>query len=259
MIILLHSSKTMKPSTPTGIKLSKPELLDNTKELANYLKTLSAKEIKHTMKVSDKLAKDIKTLVSLWDKSDSGAAMFTFRGDVYSGLQVNSFDKKDIEFAQKHMLILSGLYGVLKPLDEVSPYRLEMGYKLPNMKYNNLYKYWGDKLSQYISPDELIINLTSVEYGKVIIPKLDKSNIITPIFFTHNPKNNKNTTVAVHSKIARGAFAHWLIKNKANSNTELNGFKEIGYKFSQSLSTPNFPVFVCKNFGGKGLSVRLAL
>lgn len=257
MIILLHSSKTMKPSSFKGLKMSKPELLEDSKQLAEYLKTLDIKRIKDTMKVSDKLAEEVKTIIDSWGKSKSGSAMFTFRGDIYSGLQVDSFDKKDIEFAQKHLLIFSGLYGILKPLDEVSPYRLEMGYKLPNKKYSSLYKYWGDKLSTLINKKDLVINLTSVEYGKVIIPKLDKNKIITPVFYTYSPSTHKNTTVAVHSKIARGAFAHWLLKNRANNDIDVTKFNEIGYRYEPRLSLPNSPTFVCHEFGGKGLSVRL--
>jgi cytoplasmic iron level regulating protein YaaA (DUF328/UPF0246 family) len=257
MIILLHSSKTMKPHTPAGFKLSHPKLLNSAKEIANYLKTLCTKEIKDTMKVSDKLAEEVKNIIERWGKGDSGAAMFTFRGDIYSGLQVDSFNKKDIEFAQKHLLILSGLYGVLRPLDEVYPYRLEMGYKLPDKNYNSLYEYWGDKLSSLVSANEKIINLTSLEYGKAIIPKLEKSNVIAPVFYTYNSATRKNTTVAVHSKIARGAFAHWLIKNHADGKTDIAKFNEIGYNYEPSLSSPSSPAFVCKEFGGKGLSVRL--
>ena len=257
MIILLHSSKTMKPHTPAGFKLSEPELLNSAKEIANYLKTLSTKEIKDAMKVSDKLAEEVKNIIERWGKDDSGAAMFTFRGDIYSGLQVDSFNKKHIEFAQKHLLILSGLYGVLRPLDEVYPYRLEMGYKLPDKKYNSLYEHWGDKLSSLVSANQKIINLTSIEYGKAIIPKLEKSNVVAPVFYTYNSATRKNTTVAVHSKIARGAFAHWLIKNRADDKTDIAKFNEIGYNYEPSLSSPSSPTFVCKEFGGKGLSVRL--
>jgi len=257
MIILLHSSKTMKPSGIEGLKMSKPELLEDSKELAEYLKTLDIKEIKETMKVSDKLAVEVKNIINFWGEENTGMAMFTFRGDIYSGLQVDSFDKKDIEFAQKHLLIISGLYGILKPLDEVSPYRLEMGYKLPNKKYRSLYKHWGDKLSTSINKKGLVVNLTSIEYGKAIIPKLQKANVIAPVFYTYNSSTHKNTTVAVHSKIARGAFAHWLIKNRANNGIDVTKFNEIGYKYDPRLSLPNSPTFVCHEFGGKGLSVRL--
>jgi len=257
MIILLHSSKTMKPSSIKGLKMSKPKLSYEANELAEYLKTLDIKQLKDTMKVSDKLAEEVKTIIDSWGKSKSGSAMFTFRGDIYSGLQVDSFDKKDIEFAQKNLLIISGLYGILKPLDEVSPYRLEMGYKLPNNRYSNLYKYWGDKLSTLINKKDLVINLTSLEYGKAIIPKLNKNKVVTPVFYTYNPNTHKNTIVAVHSKIARGAFAHWLIKNRSNNDTDVTKFNEIGYRYEASLSLPSSPTFVCREFGGKGLSVRL--
>lgn len=257
MIILLHSSKTMKPSSTKGLKMSKPKLLYEANELAEYLKTLSTKEIKDTMKLSDKLTDEVKPLINSWGKGETGAAMFTFRGDIYSGLQVDNFNNKDIEYAQKHLLIISGLYGILKPLDEVTPYRLEMGYKLPNNKYSNLYKYWGDKLSKLISKNELVVNLTSLEYGKAVITKLNKNKVITPVFYTYSANSHKNTIVAVHSKIARGAFAHWLIKNRANNDIDVTKFNEIGYRYEARLSLPSSPSFVCREFGGKGLSVRL--
>lgn len=257
MLILIHSSKTMKTTLPKGMDLSKPELLSAAKNIAEYLKTLSPKDIKEIMKISESLAVEVKKTINNWDSPNKGAAMFSFRGDVYSGLQVNSFGRQDIEYANEHLRILSGLYGILKPLDAVSPYRLEMGYKLPSKEYGDLYRFWSEKIFKAVKTNEKVINLTSAEYGKVIIPKLEKSLVISPVFYTYNPKTKKNTNVAVHSKIARGAFAHWLIKNRADDSTDLSKFNEIGYRYDAKLSKPDFPVFICKEFGGKGLSTRL--
>lgn len=257
MKILLHSSKTMKPTQPDGLKLSIPKHINSAQELAKYLKTLNIDQIKDSMKVSEKLAVEIKRIINDWTTVGTGAAMFSFRGDIYSGLQAENFNKQDIEYANKHLLILSGLYGVLRPLDAVSAYRLEMGYKLPDEKYNNIYKFWGDKLSSELKHDELVVNLTSVEYGKVILPSLNKSLIINPIFYTYNSKTKKNANVAVHSKVARGAMAHWLIKNRIEDAKKIKDFSNLGYKYDKNLSQPNSPVFVCKEFGGKGLSTRL--
>ncbi len=247
----------MKPTKPKGFKMTQPELIEHSVELGKYLKSLNSETLAKIMKVSPDLAKEIKKLLDNWTETGSGAVMLTFRGDVYSGLQANTFDREDIEYANSHLRVLSGLYGILRPLDAINPYRLEMGYKLPDIKYSNLYKFWGNRIADLIDKNEKVINLTSGEYGKVITPKLNKEQIISPIFYTYNPKTRKNTTVAVHSKIARGAFAHWLIKHKANDKTDLTKFNELNYIYEPSLSTPNYPVFVCQEFGGKGLSMRL--
>jgi len=247
----------MIPKNLDGLKPSKPKFINCAIELNKYLRSLNSDEIEKYMQVSSRLAIEIKQKIDTWSDSKKGLAMFSFRGDVYSGLQVDSFNMNQIEYAQNNLRIVSGLYGLLKPLDEIAPYRLEMGYKLPDKQYNSLYKYWGDKLSSLVKANEKVVNLTSVEYGKVIIPKLEKSNVVVPVFYTYNSAARKNSTVAVHSKIARGAFAHWLIKIRADNETDLTKFNEIGYSYAPSLSSPGSPTFVCKEFGGKGLSVRL--
>lgn len=215
------------------------------------------KQIQSAMQVSANLSIEVSEILKNWSAvKNQGAAMFSFRGDVYSGLQVDDFDKQDIRYANEHLRIISGLYGILRPLDSVTAYRLEMGYKLPNTKFSNLYKYWGDKLARSLPAGQPIINLTSAEYGKAILPYLN-SKIVTPKFLSYDTKSNSYKTVAVHSKIARGAFAHWLIKHRVKSLDELNAFDELGYKYESSQSTELEPVFMCKEFGGKGLSVRL--
>jgi len=258
MIILLHSSKTMKLTRPAGLELSKPALAAQAQELGTYLASLKLKEIQAVMGVSGNLAQEIMTTASSWPAAqDKGSALHSFRGDVFSGLQVASFDKKDLAYANQHLKIISGLYGLLRPLDAVSPYRLEMGYKLIREPFTSLYKFWSDTLAKLLPAGQPIVNLTSLEYGRAIVPYLDKSLVISPRFYTYNAKARQYTSVAVHSKIARGAFAHWLITKRINKVSELTNFDEIGYRYEASLSTPLAPAFVCRDFMGKGLSVRL--
>lgn len=258
MVILIHSSKTMKPTLAKGFGLSKPKFAKEASVIADYLRTLTSKQIQASMQVSTKLAGEIQKILKDWsDKATQGAAMFSFRGDVYSGLQVESFNDSDIKYANEHLRILSGLYGILRPLDGVCTYRLEMGYKLPNSKFNSLYRYWGARLAETIPTNQLVVNLTSEEYGKAILPFLDKSKVISPKFVSFDTKLGNYKTIAVHSKIARGAFAHWLIKNQLKDVDSLTEFNELGYKYVSSLSTELEPLHKCEQFGGKGLSVRL--
>ena len=258
MIILLHSSKTMKLTRPAGLELSKPALAAQAQELGVYLASLKLGEIQAVMGVSGNLAQEIMITSIGWPAAqDKGSALHSFRGDVFSGLQVASFDKKDLAYANQHLKIVSGLYGLLRPLDAVSPYRLEMGHKLIREPFTSLYKFWSDTLAKLLPAGQPIVNLTSLEYGRAIVPYLDKSLVISPRFYTYNAKARQYTSVAVHSKIARGAFAHWLITKRINKVSELNNFDEIGYHYEASLSTPLAPAFVCRDFMGKGLSVRL--
>ena len=258
MIILLHSSKTMKATKLVGLELSKPALAAQAQELGVYLSSLKLKEIQTIMGVSNSLAQEIMATASSWPASkDKGSAMHSFRGDVFSGLQVASFNKKDLAYANQHLKIVSGLYGLLRPLDAVATYRLEMGYRLTREPYTSLYKYWGDSLAKLLPAGQPIINLTSLEYGRAVVPYLDKSLVISPRFYTYNAKTRQYTSIAVHSKIARGAFAHWLITHRISKVSGLTNFDEIGYRYEASLSNPQAPAFVCREFMGKGLSVRL--
>jgi hypothetical protein len=248
----------MKATKPAGLELSKPELATQTQELGVYLSSLKLKEIQSIMGVSANLAHEIMTTASSWPAAkDKGSALHSFRGDVFSGLQVASFDKKDLAYASQNLKIVSGLYGLLRPLDAVAPYRLEMGYKLTREPYVSLYKFWVDSLAKLLPAGQPIINLTSLEYGRAVVPYLDKSLVISPRFYTYNAKTRQYTSVAVHSKIARGSFAHWLITQRINKVSGLINFDEIGYHYEASLSTPLTPAFVCRDFMGKGLSVRL--
>ena len=260
MIILIHTSKTMRPAVDEGNDfLSQPVLLDKAKELANYLKTLSVQDIEKTMKVSPALAATTKELIAGWTDTPTSqrAAIDSFLGDIYSGLQVADLSEADRSYANEHVRILSGLYGILKPLDGIYPYRFEMGYKVPDTHYANLYSYWDQTIIDTLPKNELIVDLSAVEYGKTVTKYVEPAYIVTPRFLTISPKTGVPLFVVVHAKIARGAFAGWMIRNKIEDVDQLKEFAEIGYQYNASLSTPEIPVYVCREFKGIGLSVRL--
>lgn len=259
MIILIHTSKTMKAKTPDGVKLSKLEFSSEAIELAKYLKKLNGKSISDLMSISPKLTIQTKEIIDNWslDASVQTTAVDTFVGDIYSGLQVDSWTQKDRIYAQENLRIISGLYGLLKPNDGIMPYRLEMGYRLNGNGFKNLYEFWSDKLAKTLPSSGKIINVSADEYTKAILPYVDKNRVITPKFLTISPKTGEPTFVVVHAKIARGAFANWLIKQKAEDNLDLTKFDDLGYKYNKGLSLPGQPAYICKKFEGIGLSVRL--
>lgn len=249
----------MRPISEETLSYSEPQLLAQAQELMRYMQTLSVAELASVMKLSEKKASTTHALLAGW-KSDFVAArpaLDAFIGDIYSGLQVQSLTDEDRCYAHAHLLILSGLYGGLRALDSVVPYRLEMGYRLPDERYRNLYVFWGDAIARLVPNSTThIVNLSAVEYTKAILPYLELP-IIAPKFLTVSPKTGEPTFVTVHTKIARGAFARWMIVNRVHNTARLTDFDELGYVHDVLLSTPEEPVFVCQEFGGIGLSVRL--
>ncbi|MBC7564914.1 YaaA family protein [Candidatus Saccharibacteria bacterium] len=260
MIILIHTSKTMRPAQDDTEEIfSKPLLLSAARELAGHLKTISKQDIEKTMKVSAKLAGTTKALIDSWndESKQQRAAIDSFLGDIYSGLQVGGLTPKDRIYADEHVRILSGLYGILRPLDGIYPYRFEMGYKLSDPLYRNMYSYWGSTIAETLDTSETIIDLSAVEYGKTVTKFVETSKVVTPRFLTVSPKTGEPSFVVVHAKVARGAFAGWMIRNQIEDAFRLRDFSEIGYSYDEKLSTADVPVFVCKTFRGIGLSVRL--
>lgn len=257
--ILLHSSKTMKHRL-TDKSLRQPQLLPEAEELIRYLQTLSIEELKKSMHISTPLAQKTHTLTASWDtvSTHQSLALDSFVGDIYSGLRASELSKEDRDYADKTLKILSGLYGVIRPYDGISPYRLEMAYKFSKPPYDNLYTFWGDKIAKCLSSDGPIVNVSSVEYTKAVLPFIDTSRVITPRFLTADPRTKQPAFVVVHAKIARGAFARWLITSKITDPARFSEFSDIGYRFDKSLSSPTEPVFVCQTFGGIGLSMRLS-
>ena len=240
-------------------KPSKPALLNKTVELSRILKKLEVSDIKQIMHVSKPLAEKTYTMLQRWNTEDAQqtSAIDAFVGDIYSGLQANTWTDRNHEFANQNLRILSGLYGILRPSDDIMPYRLEMGYKLPLSGHRNLYEFWGKDIADTIPLDSPLLNLSAVEYSRVVTPNVETKKIITPEFLTIHPVTGQPTFVVVHTKIARGAFARWVIQQEIEDTQELPKFSEIGYRYSSELSTPAAPVFVANKFQGLGLSVRL--
>lgn len=239
--------------------LTTPALLDSAIKLGTDLKRHSAAQIANDMQLSPKKAQQTHDLLAAWQaKPNPGvAAIEAFVGDIYSGLQLPTWTQQDIKQAQKQLRIMSGLYGILRPLDAITPYRLEMGYKFtPKLlgKYQTMYQFWGSKIADVLPKDKLVIDLTAKEYSKVIAPALKTRTVVTPKFLTIDSQTNRPKQVIVHTKIARGAFARWLIQEQP---TDLAGFDQLGYRYDIKLSASNQPVFIAKQFGGIGLSIRL--
>ena len=254
--ILLHSSKTMRrPMEQTSV-LQQPLLIKDAVHLSRKLKALTETELQEIMAISPAMARKTFDLVQAWDERGASLpAIDIFLGDIYSGLQVRGFSKQDRHYANRHLYILSGMYGVLRALDQIQPYRLEMGYKLPD---GNLYTFWGSKIASVLPTSEAIINLSAVEYTKAVLPHIKDTPVISPKFLTLSPRTGEPTFVTVHAKIARGAFAHWLISERIDTTEELKNFTDLGYRYNKKLSTLEEPVFVAKEFKGIGLSVRLS-
>jgi len=259
MIILLHSSKTMRGSPGKDVRLRQPQLLDKAEQLDAYLKMLSPTQLTKIMSISPALAEKTHALIAAWTAEPEGQslAIDSFVGDIYSGLHANDLSPADRDYADQTLYILSGLYGIIRPYDGISPYRLEMGYKLPDPTFASLYNYWSESIAACLPNTGPIINLAAAEYAQTVTPFVDASRLVVPKFLTVSPKTGEPTFVVVHAKIARGAFARWLISNRTSDIPALTQFDDLGYRFAKDLSSADNPTFVCDTFGGKGRSIRL--
>lgn len=270
MIVLIHTSKTMRTEDPrTGAprteapsgkrarKLGTPALLERAETLMEYLRTLSPQQIAKAMSVSGPLAAKTREQFEAWAPDRVMPAAESFLGDIYSGLRVASFTAADRTYADAHLRILSGLYGILRPYDGVCPYRLEMGYRLPAARFANLYTYWGRSIADQLPAKGAIVNLAANEYSRAVLNFIEPARVITPRFLTVDDKGVPRFVV-VHAKIARGAYARWLITERVpGSGDDVLAFADLGYRLDPATSTAREPTFVCAEFGGKGLSVRL--
>ena len=250
----------MRPPGNGGSDLNQPKLLRKARQLAGMLQKLTKHDIESMMNISPKMAEATRELIAQWNVTPSNqrAAVDSFLGDIYSGLQVQSWSESDRDYANEHLRIVSGLYGILKPLDGIYPYRLEMGYKIPNQAFKTMYEFWGTTIADTLDERETVINLTAVEYGKTVTKYVDESRVVTPKFLTVSPKTGEPIFVTVHAKIARGAFARWLIVNRIDDERSISAFADLGYVYDSTLSSVSQPVFICREFNGLGLSVRLS-
>jgi cytoplasmic iron level regulating protein YaaA (DUF328/UPF0246 family) len=257
MIVLIHSSKTMRADLvgePSPVR-GAPVLLDHAVELVEYVRTLPPARLGTVMGLSADLAAKTHATFAVWTPEPHAQvpAVDAFLGDIYSGLRAATLTAADRAYAHDHLRVLSGLYGILRAYDGIRPYRLEMGYRLPDRRYASLYGFWGTSIADQLPPTGRIVNLAANEYSRAVLPAVDPTRVVTPKFLTKTSGTPR--FVAVHAKIARGAFARWLVVHRGRP--ELTDFAELGYRIDPALSTPREPCFVCAEFGGKGLSVRL--
>jgi len=233
------------------LNATQPRLLDNAEELVEVCRQLSPQQLGSLMKISDKLAGLNAARFQEWQRpfneDNARPAMFAFNGDVYTGLDAASLNSEAIDTAQKQLRILSGLYGVLRPLDLMQPYRLEMGTKLDNPKGKNLYEYWGDTITQTLNDDlaelgsSTLVNLASNEYFSAVKPKELNADVITPVF--KDEKNGQYKVISFYAKKARGLMARFILNQKPKSVSDLKEFDANGYSFNEAMSSDKQLVF----------------
>jgi len=252
VLIVISPAKKLDYDTPAKIKKStSPDFLDQSQILIDRLRQFSAMDLAELMHLSMKLAELNFDRYHDWTKSigdhNAKQCLLAFKGDVYTGMDAESFEAKDFDFAQKHLRILSGLYGLLKPLDLMMAYRLEMGTKLENERGKNLYEFWGMQITDAINAqlkrqgDDVLINLASNEYFKSVKPKEVNGRIITPQFKEN--KNGEYKIIGIYAKKARGLLSRYIIKNRISKPEDLKYFDDDGYLYSDSLSTADNWVF----------------
>lgn len=246
MIAIVSPAKSLDFEKEYDLEATSPRFSKETKTLVKTLREKSANDLQELMSISDKLAElneERYHNFKFRNPTNSKQAVMAFQGDVYQGLQAEDFSEKDMEFAQDHFRILSGLYGLLRPLDEIQPYRLEMGTKLHFDDYTSLYAFWEDKIAKELKKDlkaqgdDILINLASNEYFKSIDRDILKKSInIVDVEFK-DFKNGKYKVISFFAKKARGMMARFIIKNKINDVESLKGFNIDGYAFDPDDST----------------------
>jgi len=255
MLLVVSPAKNLDYESPLATEqFSQPELLAHSKVLMKKCKTLTPADISSLMSISDKLAGLNAARFGEWatpfTPENARQAVLAFNGDVYTGLDAKSFSEKDFTFAQQHMRILSGLYGLLKPLDLMQAYRLEMGKKLDNDRGSNLYQFWGDIITEHLNAaiasqgDNVLINLASNEYFKAVNKKVLKAEVITPAF--KDWKNGQFKMISFFAKKARGLMARYIIEHQITDIEKLKAFDVAGYQYDSELSKGNEWVFTRK-------------
>lgn len=261
MLVSPAKNLDFESSVPTD-EFTQPCMLDDAKALVKTCKVLAPSDLASLMHISDKLsilnAERFSSFSTPFNPDNARQAVFAFNGDVYTGLDAKSLKPDDIQFAQKHLRILSGLYGVLRPLDLMQPYRLEMGTKLENSRGKSLYEFWGNSITDLLNKELLeaskndsahstdgsnaiLINLASNEYFSSVKKKLLNATIITPHF--KDEKNGKYKIISFYAKKARGLMARYIIENKVSSVAALKKFDTAGYVFNEAESTATDLIF----------------
>ena len=252
MLMIISPAKTLDYESPLATEThTQPDFLDDACELIDQLKELEPHQVSNLMSISDKLgqlnAERFQTWHTPFTPDNARQAVLAFKGDVYTGLDAESFSEEDFSFAQKHLRILSGLYGLLKPLDLMQPYRLEMGTRFENTRGKDLYAFWGSKITEALnqllaSDDKVLVNLASNEYFKSVQKKHLDARLVTPQF--KDWKNGQYKMISFYAKKARGLMCRYAIQNRITQADDLKGFNLDGYYFSEDQSDNNNWVFL---------------
>jgi cytoplasmic iron level regulating protein YaaA (DUF328/UPF0246 family) len=254
MIIVLSPAKSLDYETPPHVKKHTiPDFVDDAAELIGGLRRLSPQQISTLMDISDPLAQLNFQRYAEWstkfDTSNAKQAVLAFNGDVYEGLDAKTLSSADLDFAQKHVRVLSGLYGLLRPLDLLQPYRLEMKTRFANARGKDLYAFWGERITQALNAQlkknagaaRVLVNCASGEYFKSVKPRLLDAPVITPVF--EDWKGGRYKIISFHAKRARGLMARFAVENRLDVPEQLKGFDTEGYAFDAEASNDSTYVF----------------
>lgn len=253
MLILLSPAKTLDYETETKLPTkTTPEWIDEAAKLVETLKKKTPKQLAALMGISDKLALLNHQRYQDWQtpmpEAETKQAALAFKGEVYLGLEADQMTKKQLEYAQEHLRILSGLYGILRPLDAMLPYRLEMGTALKTRRGKDLYAFWGNRITQSINEQldaigsKYLLNLASNEYFRSVQAKDIQAEIIAPVF--KDQSKGKYRVISYFAKKARGTMASWVIRNKVKTTNKLLQFDGDGYRYDEASSSESAPVFL---------------
>ncbi len=253
MLAVISPAKNLDFETPPHLEAhSQPQMLDHAECLMESCRTLTPADLASLMKLSDKLAGLNAARFADWQPpfspDNAKQAVLAFNGDVYTGLEATSLDAGQLEYAQRHLRILSGLYGLLRPLDLIQPYRLEMGTKLANARGKDLYAFWGHHITDALNEaleqqgDSVLVNLASNEYFKSVKTKALNAQVITPVF--KDRKNGQYKIISFYAKKARGLMARFLIERRPTQPKDLEAFDYAGYRFSAADSSADTLVFL---------------
>ncbi|MCH8550659.1 MAG: peroxide stress protein YaaA [Natronospirillum sp.] len=255
MLAVISPAKTLDyETTPPAVKLSEPLFPEAAAELVDTMRRYSPSDLQALMGISEKLAVQNAERFSHWQwpfpEGEARAALFAFKGDVYAGLDAYNLDRESIAYLEDHLRILSGLYGVLRPTDEMLPYRLEMGKKVTTGKGDDLYQFWGARLAEHVQQaaaghrDSTVVNLASEEYFRSLKPHLKDVSVVTPVF--KDWKNGRYKIISFFAKKARGMMVRYMAEHKIESVENLKRFDFGGYTYDESSSTADEWVFLRK-------------
>lgn len=256
MLMVISPAKTLDYDTPpTTTRFTQPQHLDHAQQLIDQLRELSPQQISELMHLSDKLAALNVARYGSWTPkftpTNAKQALLAFKGDVYTGMNTSDFSEQDFDFAQKHLRMLSGLYGILRPLDLMQPYRLEMGTKLANARGKDLYAFWGERISSWLNDalaaqgDDVLLNLASNEYFGAVKRNALNARVIDVDF--KDLKNGQYKIISFYAKKARGLMSRYVIKERIEQPEQLKEFTYDGYRYSQNASSPEHLVFLRDN------------